>query len=134
MVELRCGDTTAEVELIEDLTSDGAHEFWALPDDLAADAARRADMSRHTVQSAKQKRHPAIGYSHVSVRDRPTYEGSAAQARVCVCACASSDSESLEAALRSSSLGSMTLGKTCVVYDQVDKLLNYLLVKSASPY
>ena len=23
---------------------------------------------------------------------------------------------------------------TCVVYDQVDKLLNYLLVKSASPY
>ena len=23
---------------------------------------------------------------------------------------------------------------TCVVYDQVDKLLNYLLVKSAGPY
>ena len=79
-VRLRCGDTTGEVQIIEDLNADTGDDFWALPADLAADLERHEDTSRHAVHSAKSRRHPAIGYQDVAVRSRATYDGSAAQA------------------------------------------------------
>jgi hypothetical protein len=76
-VELKCDEVTAVVQLIEaDSVTD--EEFWSLP----AEVERELLEGRRVADalSNKHRLHPAIGYKDVAVRQRPTWEGSAAQA------------------------------------------------------
>ena len=76
-VELKCGHVTAVVQNIED-RDQTAKEFWALPEDLQQILA--ANRATSEAASDKHRQHPAIGYKKVPMRQRPTWEGSAAQA------------------------------------------------------
>jgi hypothetical protein len=77
-VELKCGDVTAVVQLIEEIDVT-AKEFWALPAEV--ERVLSEGRERAEAQSVRHQQHPAVGYKNVPVRKRPTYEGSAAQAR-----------------------------------------------------
>ena len=77
-VQIRCGDTTAEVQLITQ-RSVSAQEFWALPASLQA--YREEDLKTLANREAMHCEHACIGYQNVRAGDRPTYVGSARERR-----------------------------------------------------
>jgi hypothetical protein len=78
-VQLKCGEVTAIVQLIEDIDQT-ADQFWALPPEVV----RRMNEGIKAAEARSKKHilHPAIGYASVPVARRPTFEGSAAQAQI----------------------------------------------------
>ena len=79
-VELKCGEVTAVVQLIE-TTDATADQFWALPAEV--ERVRAQDELGAEALSKKHRLHPAVGYARIKPRDRPrdrpTWDGSAAQ-------------------------------------------------------
>ena len=73
-VKLRCGETTAEVQLITQRNV-SAEEFWALPASLTA--YREDELKRLALREAIDTEHACIGYANVSAVNRDTYVGSA---------------------------------------------------------
>jgi hypothetical protein len=78
-VELKCGEATAVVQLIEDYDQT-ALAFWALPAEVLR--VRAEGTAAAEAMSRRHLLHPAVGYQSVAVVRRPTFEGSAAQARI----------------------------------------------------
>ena len=75
-VELKCGEVTAVVQLIED-TEATAERFWALPAEVERVVAEGVKAAE--ALSKKHRMHAAVGYANVKPCNRPSWEGSAAQ-------------------------------------------------------
>ena len=64
------------MQLIED-TEEKTEDFWGLPAEVLHSRAVRN--TAREASSVRHRQHPAVGYARVPVRERPTWEGSAAQ-------------------------------------------------------
>ena len=69
-------DVKNRPKLIE-TTDATADQFWALPGEV--ERVRAQDALGAEAFSKKHRLHPAVGYARIKPRDRPTWDGSAAQ-------------------------------------------------------